>query len=490
MSSRRTRRRDPYVFLIAYVVVPVLLLAGCTGVCAAQAEVTINPGHDLFQSVDANPPGTTFLLKAGVHRMQSAAPKDGDTFIGEDGAVLNGSLLLTVFDQTQFGWAAWVDVPPGQVNGQCEAEYPRCMYPEDLYYEDYRLRHVASLQQVGPGSWFFDYDSRRVYMGDDPTGHRIELSTTRNAFHSSAVNVTIRNLVIEKYATPAQMGAIGDDSPGQRWTIKDSEIRFNHGVGVNVSDGSQILRCRIHHNGQLGMRGAGAGILVEGNEISYNNDAHFDATWEAGAFKFLQTNGLIIRNNSSHHNRGHGMWTDVDNFNTLYEQNSVNNNSAAGISHEISFFAIIRNNIIWNNGPPNCDWLWAGQIQIQNSQQVRVENNIVLTSPLGCGHAIGLIEQDRGWGPSGQYLTRDNTITKNLIFKLGDGATGAVADFPHTTLWTGNNIFDRNLYLTSGPDSGVFLWKGETLNWDGFRSNGQEINGALEVFAPGSLAFP
>src|SRR5690349_18149594 len=118
MPSRQVRREDTSVFLSAYVIVSVLLLAGCTGVCAAQTQVTINPGHNVFQSVDANPPGTTLLLKAGVHRMQSAAPKDGDTFIGEDGAVMNGSLLLTVFDQTQFGWAAWVDVLQGQVNGQ------------------------------------------------------------------------------------------------------------------------------------------------------------------------------------------------------------------------------------------------------------------------------------------------------------------------------------------------------------------------------------
>ena len=56
---------------------------------------TISPGDDIQARVDAAPPGTTFLLTAGVHRMHSIVPKNGDVFTGEPGAVLSGARLLT-----------------------------------------------------------------------------------------------------------------------------------------------------------------------------------------------------------------------------------------------------------------------------------------------------------------------------------------------------------------------------------------------------------
>ena len=40
--------------------------------------------------MNANPAGTTFILKAGTHIRQSVIPKSGNRFIGEPGAVLDG----------------------------------------------------------------------------------------------------------------------------------------------------------------------------------------------------------------------------------------------------------------------------------------------------------------------------------------------------------------------------------------------------------------
>ena len=60
--------------------------------------IVINPGDDIQSIVDTNPEGTTFILKAGVHRLREIWPKDGNTFIGENGAIMNGSRLLTEFE--------------------------------------------------------------------------------------------------------------------------------------------------------------------------------------------------------------------------------------------------------------------------------------------------------------------------------------------------------------------------------------------------------
>jgi len=50
----------------------------------------IFPGQSIQALVNANPAGTTFILKAGTHARQSVIPKSGDRFIGETGAVLDG----------------------------------------------------------------------------------------------------------------------------------------------------------------------------------------------------------------------------------------------------------------------------------------------------------------------------------------------------------------------------------------------------------------
>lgn len=54
------------------------------------AGVPIQPGQSIQAAVNANPAGTTFVIKAGVHSRQSVEPKDGMTFVGENGAVLDG----------------------------------------------------------------------------------------------------------------------------------------------------------------------------------------------------------------------------------------------------------------------------------------------------------------------------------------------------------------------------------------------------------------
>jgi hypothetical protein len=69
--------------------VPVVIAAGAP-VSAASRLVTIEPGASIQAAVNASPAGTAFLIRRGVHRRQSVRPKDGMTFIGEAGAVLDG----------------------------------------------------------------------------------------------------------------------------------------------------------------------------------------------------------------------------------------------------------------------------------------------------------------------------------------------------------------------------------------------------------------
>ena len=107
----------------------------------ASLTQTIFPGEDIQARVNAAPFGTTFILKAGVHRLQSIVPRSGNTFVGEPGAVLSGASLLTNFVRSGSYWIAADQTQEGArsggvSDGVCRSTAPQCGYPEDLFIDD------------------------------------------------------------------------------------------------------------------------------------------------------------------------------------------------------------------------------------------------------------------------------------------------------------------------------------------------------------------
>src|ERR1039458_2334618 len=151
--------------------------------------VVISPGEEIQSAVDSNPPGTTFFLQAGVYRLQTVVPSDGDTFIGDHGAIMSGATLLTSFEQEGSYWVASSQTQPGSIPGVCQAGYPRCNYPQDLFIDDVPLQQVANLAEVVANKWYFDFGAGKIYFTEDPQGHTVELSVTQHAFYGSARNV-------------------------------------------------------------------------------------------------------------------------------------------------------------------------------------------------------------------------------------------------------------------------------------------------------------
>ena len=71
-----------------------------------QPAPSIWPGANIQNVVDAYPGATTFCLRAGAHSLTSSIrPKTGNTFVGEYGAILDGSGWSTS-DDTQGAFRA------------------------------------------------------------------------------------------------------------------------------------------------------------------------------------------------------------------------------------------------------------------------------------------------------------------------------------------------------------------------------------------------
>ena len=453
----------------------------------AREGIYIRPGENIQAIVNAAPGGSTFRLGAGVHRLQQISPRSFDRFVGDPGAILNGSRLLTNFQRLGSRWFADGQTQQGKLDGDCRenadgSEYRGCRFPEDLYVDNQPLRQVESLGEVAPGSWYFDYGANRVYMADDPSGRTVEIGVSEYAFRSGGRDIQIRGITIEKYANPSQIGAIHAADFQKRlasgWLVEDCEVRLNHGTGILVGNAMTVRGNRVLQNGQLGIGGGGVGSLVEGNEIAFNNYADFDPFWEAGGSKFFLSRDLIVRDNFVHRNDGSGLWTDIDNLGVLYEKNVVTDNGLRGIQHEISFDAITRDNVVEHNGLDFDDCLWGAQILVKNSSGVEVYDNKVVVAAEG-GDGIALIQQDRGGSEIGPYITVNNRVYNNEITYLGSvGESGAVADYREASMLSGGNSFNFNTHRVRNPNRQHWAW-GEFLSWQAFLSAGQEPNGQL-----------
>ncbi len=459
------------------------------------ASTDIFPGDDIQEKAKSHGAGTVFTIKPGVHRMQRVQPRDGQQFIGEPGAILNGAKRLTSFTRQGNQWVASGQSAVSEPHGRCDSGFPRCTYPEDLFINDKVLHHVDSRSAVGPGRWYFDYGTGRVYIGDDPTGKKVELGATSMAFGGSARNVVIRGLVIEKYASRAQAGAIhGNES--RDWVIENNVIRLNHGLGVRVGHGMKVLNNKVLRQGHLGVGGIGDNILVEGNEIAWNNTAGYRWKWEAGGTKFTKTHDLVVRNNHVHHNNGPGLWTDINNTRTLYEDNLVEDNNGPGIFHEISYEAIIRNNTVRRNalGITN-SYSGAAGILVSASgcaskpprnTPVRTGNDgkrvcveVYGNRVEGNAGAIAAIQQSRGSGVYGEYRLRGVYIHNNYV-QWDEGFVAIGGDDGRNDIWKpeSNNRFDRNTYRTSGTAKRFHFETGRSFaQW---QEAGQDARGKVE----------
>ena len=505
MLPRFVRSRFPQVFL------PLLLILLLTATFGLAATVDVKPGDNIVSLVKSNPAGTTFVIYPGTYRLTTPiAPKNGDIFIGQTAcappttscpAILSGSKLLTSFQHSGGYYSVGGQTQQGQIfitTTQCLAGYPGCLYPEDLFFDGKPLLHVTSLSQVVSGTWYFDYDNQIIYFYDNPSGHKVETSATPAAFQSNANNVTIKYLTVEEFAVPITLGAVGtNDAPSTtqalNWITEDNEIMLNHGSGVKVVFGSQVINNYIHNNGNYGISGGTlinlplginppsvpSGIVIEGNQIAYNNYAFVKPDYGAGGIKVGNVNGLTLRSNYIHNNLGSGFHADTNNTNILAVGNTINDNTEEGLFDEISYTATYRNNVLRRNGYTHSDhneWMYGANILSSVSKNVQAYCNTVEVSAQG-GNGMNVIAQIRPGYTSGGNYYHHNTVT----FDGDSGWNGGANQDPAESQFYTLNHFDYNQYHIPAMAQTAFPWEKKLNAFAGFQGMGSEPHGTVDT---------
>ena len=464
---------------------------------AATANVIVHPHDDLASLVTTSPPATKFVLLAGRHYAGEIQPKDGQSFVGQPGAVLSGAVRLGAFMPDGRFWRAKGPQPLQPSGGECGEEawmrsrdregiltagYSSCRFGEVLFVDGAPLRRVLKADELSNQTWLQNRVTGDVLVGFDPAGRLVEMSHLRAALYGSARDVTIRGLVIEQYASTAQHGAIQATAfdPDQKimstgWRVLDNDIRFNSGGGVRTAHGMRLKGNRIYRNGQIGIVGEGTGIVVESNDIVANNTLGYAPGWEAGATKFQLTDLLQVRNNCVRDNLGPGIWTDVRNRNSTIVENWSIRNAGIGIEHEISGRALIEGNTVAFNGSPGNTW-WYSQILVDGSTDTLVQKNRVEAA---AANAIFVVEDGRA------IASRRNVVANNDITFYGSvGVSGFESSPSPIKELIGNNRFEGNsIRVVQGTTTLRFRIGDEVLALERVQQRGQEIHSRIE-FAP------
>jgi len=451
--------------------------------CPAGAAI-VSPAESIQAVVNDQPMGATICLKGGVHRSRTIRPKHGQRFFGETQAVLNGSVRIRSFVPDGAHWtAAW----PGGLfrrHGKCANHSPQCNIPEAVFLDDKPLEQVMSRGALTSERFYIDYEARRVFLGSDPANRKVEATAVDFAINGPAKNVVIENLTVEKYASPAQYGAIQAASGSNGWTIRNCEVRLNSGAGIGLSRDGTVEGSSVHHNGQIGIDGSNNNIKIQGNDVWANNIYGYDYSWAAGGIKVDRSRFAMFHDNHVYNNVGPGIWCDIDCRDVVYTENYVDANHDAGIFFEISNGATIKNNTLLRNGIDR-PWFWGAEIQIAASENVLIENNRLTVNAGGCG--IMLIDQGRLAENGDTYKTKHVRAYNNQMTFDDAPCAGGVAgtkpgDANYSIISSGGNEFDRNVYYVP-VDSGHsrFVWGHHTMDWTAFRAAGQERNGRLNV---------
>jgi parallel beta-helix repeat protein len=289
-------------------------------------------------------------------------------------------------------------------------------------------------------------------------------------------NVTVRGLTLENFTGQAIKA-------GWNWTISNNEVR-NSEVGVAVNDGTVLLGNDIHHNTRYGIIGGPtSNVLIENNEIAYNDTSEFcrgACEEDAGGSKIIGstagTSGVVWRGNWVHDNIGNGIWSDGNVHDVLYEDNLVEGNTGHGIFHEISWEATIRNNVVRNNadGSAGRSCYWGSQIDLNDSRNVDIYGNTV--SSAAGSNGICLVDSARSVTNSSPASLANIDVHNNTVRLSGSAMTGLVGD-------AANDVtFDSNTYVVPDTSGRFWAWAGAyPLTWSEFRARAGEANGTVRT---------
>ena len=264
--------------------------------CPAGA-IAISPGASIQAAVNLHPGISTFCLKAGVHSRTSAiTPKTGNVFVGEYGAILDGT--------------GWTTTDSSQGAFRAHNQDIDNVTIRNLVIRNMPQKGIHAFYWLSPDNWTIEYNEIAFnHSGILFPNHSI----IRNNYihHNVGSNPSSSN--------PAERGGGYGGYFSGYTTFDTNEIAYN-GMEQKVMDSVNVTFRNnfVHHNIGDGIwyDGGNPNALVEGNRVEDNG--------RNGIF-YEASNGLVVRNNTVRRSADTGVFISTSQNAEIYNNTLENN---------------------------------------------------------------------------------------------------------------------------------------------------------------------
>jgi hypothetical protein len=258
------------------------------------------------------------------------------------------------------------------------------------------------------------------------------------------------------------------------WTLRDVVVRNADATGIVVFGTGAALRwVSASRNGQAGLSGNWCtDVLVSDCVVTDNNTGvadpawkghaqarqvnglwHVNPDWEAGAGKWLGSDGVTIERMTSTGNRGPGVWFDYENTNAVVRDSRIAGNrgldrswQGEGVRLELNPGPVlIEGNMLTDNE--------GGGVVIQPNRRVTVRGNTI------GGGTAAVILRDTFRGA--EYTMRDVSVVGNrFVGRFGGG--GVIQTWDGS--WSATSGADKRIVIDGNTyDAGA----GHLMHWAG-----------------------
>jgi hypothetical protein len=423
----------------------------------AAAGTASAPWRTLGRAVAAAPSGTTIVLREGTYREGVEVPATKQLTLqpasGEE-VWLSGSDVVGGWTRQDASWhRPWtLNLSGGALNPTLvEPSNPLAGDPDQVFVDGRRLTQVASRSALGAGTFFVDEAGDRLWIGEDPTGRRVEASARADGLTVKSPGTVVRGLGFRHYATPiSRLGAL--KVQGSRVTVEDSVFTNNAAAGLAVSgDDVRVSTVSAIDNGQLGIQANTANRLtVEDSLLRRNNVERFSAIAASGGIKLTESDGVLLRHNLVEENASHGIWMDLGSDDARVVRNISRRNSAAGIIIEMSLRPVFASNASVAN---------AVGVLVSETSTAQVWNNALVDNSIG----VHVLDGRRAPLPV-DIAFRNNVISSGVS---SDRPLVIVDDVNHRRSGAAMRVtLDRNAYFRRSTSQRPYL-----MSWSNYPTN-------------------
>ena len=413
--------------------------------------------------------GDAIVMRGGTYRTGNLLLNQGITIqpYADEQPILKGTLIATDWENLGNGlWTTkWTHLFPAKPADWWQRNRegkntPLYRFNNDMVFIDGRfLQAVGWEGEVDSNSYYIDYETGTVYIGDDPVGRRVEITAhdcalTRTTAESHGKTsdhkgFTIKGLTFTQYAYralevegtepvgPADPSQYGKDVVGT--TLDDCIISYCSRVaGYFRGDHFTMRHCKVSDTSTEGVYIiASSDVLLERNVFARNNIERITGYYPAAVKIFNQCHRVTCNDNLVIDlPYSNGIWYDVGNVDGVFTNNwiqDVGHNRKGIATNQLwpsdngFFFEISKGAICAGNVFVNCDH----GLMVLNSSNVRIYRNTFVNSMACIGRNGRVAEGDRfGWhastGPDvdkreghefvNNLLTGDGTFARPLLF--------------------------------------------------------------------------